>query len=249
MSYTHRYHSGMREEMIRKERQRRFCLLLEDYSNQEEAAIALGFASLSPVSNYKNGHKIMGEKVARQIEQYANLPKGTFVEPLSTPWLGHDSSHLIDNTKEGESGSIFQSLKVVEKPTKYAQIQSFELWRGVLQNETRHMTVTVDLLDSLGLRAGNLRSIEMPDESQSGRIRKGDHIAINIKFEAPPKNNAMYAVKLGDQYTLRRFVYRANGGITLSCSNPDYPDESISSDEINDLDILGEFALFQGTTV
>lgn len=234
--------------MIRKERQRRFCLLLEDYKNQEEASVALGFSSLSPVSNYKRGHKAMGEKVARQIELYADLPKGVFVDPLKTPWRIHDSSQFSDRTNEGHSDSILETSNIVTDAEKYARIQSFEHWRGSVENEIRHMNIPLESLSALGLHANQLKSIEMPDESQFSRIRKGDHVVVNIEFTAPPKNNTVYAIKLGGQYTLRRVSYKASGGLTLSCSNVDYPDDSVSADEIASLDILGEFVLFQGTT-
>ena len=110
------------------------------------------------------------------------------------------------------------------------------------------MSAPTAWLESNGLRADQLKTIEVPDDSQADRIRRGDWVAINIEWGGKLKNDETYAVRIGGEYTLRRVAWQANGSLTLRCRNEDYPDEVVQAQDVDSLDILGSFARFQGNT-
>lgn len=126
-------------------------------------------------------------------------------------------------------------------------VQSYELWRNEVAQEIRFMSVPQDWLEKNGYSVDQLKSMNMPDDSQAPRVRRGDTIVVNIEWGTILQNDCIYAVKLGGQYTLRRIAYRSNGCVVLSCANGNYADETIGKTEISNIDVLGQAVRFEGS--
>ena len=232
--------------MVMEERRKRFSDLLGQYTDQSDAAERLGFASPQPVSNLKNGHKNMGEEVARRVEKKAGLPAGALVDPLNVVWPFDFEVNQENQVRE--PASTYNISDNIDAPyaTGGAYVQSYEHWKGIVENEIRHTSVSKNWLADSGYNIGQLKTTEMPDDSQKDRIRKGDTVVVCVEWGDTLKHDTLYAVRLGGQYTLRKTAHQANGNILLRCRNRDYADETIESSSIEKLDILGEFARFEG---
>lgn len=152
-------------------------------------------------------------------------------------------------TEKNLSDRMNSPAKEAGRNEGHVYVQSYELWRGEVEAEIRFMTVPVDWLETEGLIVDQIKTIEMPDNSQADRIRKGDIVAVNVVWDGNVKNDTMYAIRIGGQHTLRRTAFQANGNLILRCRNDEeYPDETVSRYEISELDILGEFLRFQGSS-
>ena len=149
-------------------------------------------------------------------------------------------------TGNNPSGIVEPSTEYGGRNEGYLYVRSYEMLRGEVAEEIRPMTVPASLLVTLGIDASQLANIKMPDDSQADRIRKGDLIAINLAWSGNIKNDTLYAVKIGDSYTLRLTAVQANKSVILRCKNGNYPDENIPEDDIAGLDILGEYVCFFG---
>ena len=236
--------------MVMEERRKRFSDLLGHYRGQSEAAEKLGFSSPQPVSNLKNGHKNMGEDVARRVEEKAGLPAGALVDPLNIMWpFDFDDDQFTGVREPSFSDNNYSNSMDVRSATGGAYVQSFEYWKGLVKNEIRQMSVSKIWLATSEYKIDQLKTIEMPDDSQSDRIRKGDTVVVCVDWGGTLKHDTLYAVRLGGQYTLRRTAHQANGNILLRCRNRDYADETIESSSVDKLDILGEFVRFEGLYV
>lgn len=141
--------------------------------------------------------------------------------------------------------TVNNPARTTEDADGYVAVESYEVWSGLAAAEVRHMTVPARWLEARHMSASQLKSIEMPDDSQAGRLRRGDWVAVNVEWGGKLRNDTVYAVKIGGEYTLRRVAWQANGSLVLRCQNDDYADETLSAEDASGLDILGEFACFQ----
>ena len=132
------------------------------------------------------------------------------------------------------------------KDDQYAYVQSYEFWRGKTKTETRFMSVTLEWLESKGLVAGQLKSVEMPDDSQEGLVSKGYIIIVNVEWGEKLVNGAYYAIEIGGLITVRRADYEHNNDIVLTCMNPKYRDLSVPKNDVPALNIIGSAVRFQG---
>lgn len=126
-------------------------------------------------------------------------------------------------------------------------VESYEYWSGDVASEIRFMSVPISWLKNEGYSSDQIKSIEMPDESQSGLVNQGFEIAINIEWGSKPLDNLYYALEIGGRITLRRIEYQYNGDLILRCLNEKFNDQRVSEAEIKDLRIVGVAVKFQGS--
>lgn len=226
--------------MIFAERKRRFALLLKNYKNQQEAGDALGLGSVSQVSNLKTGEKSMGEEIARRLEQLADVPKGYFVNPLegesnlSETTVNSSQTDTIgpvtlNATNQGDSTNIDRTVR----------IQDYSDWVSSTNEKLIGMSVSHRLLVQKGIKAEDLKSIEISDDSNTGFLNRGAAVAINVNFESPIKNGSYYAIALGGVVTIRLIDYQFNNDIYLRCNNDAITDQLVPASEVQSLDIRG----------
>lgn len=215
-------------------RQRNFAKLVrERYGSNIDAAKALGLSN-SQVSDYARGSRNMGEKLARRIELAAGLPAGSLSKQLDFGVAENivNFPTLSDTVDAGSTkGRIY--------------VQSYAAFTGKSEQEDVFMSVPTTLLSKLGLNVDSVKSLIMPDESQSSRIRQGDKIAINISWDKSIRNNVTYALEIGGVYTLRKAEFLPTRQLLLKCRNSSYTDVSISEFEIDNLKIIGEVITFE----
>lgn len=234
---------------IHAERARRFVLLLERYRTQIEAADALGFNQPSMISAIKKKRRNIGEEVARRLEELGDLKSGVFVNPLETSWnpVEKDTNSLDFRSSVINTSRNVSDNTVVYGDVTHVRIETHESWiDGETQKESR-MTVPSAWISSNGFNADGLKSITMPDNSQSSLVLEGYEIAIHIDFDGELKNNAFYALKIGGNITLRKIEYKATGGAMLRCVSNDYADESVTLDELANIEVIGQAVMFQGS--
>ena len=81
-----------------------------------------------------------------------------------------------------------------------------------------------------------------PDDSlQGARVEKGDLVLIRFAKEAP--SGALVAVLVNGQVQLRRW-YRTEKTILLESANPDYPPQLFTTDNTNDVQLIGPLVGF-----
>lgn len=222
------------------------ALLGEKGAKPAHLAVAVG-ATRATVSDWTGGKtkSISPEylfKVADYFEvQEEWLANGTGVKYRSGSAI---QPTITDRTY---SDIVPASTESGERNQGCVYVHSYELWRGEVESEIRLMSVPSHWLEANGYTADQLKNIQMPDDSQADRIRKGDLVAVNIEWGGTLKNDTLYAVLIGNKYTLRRTAFQANKSLVLRCRNDQYPDETIEEPDIGTLDILGEFALFFGS--
>lgn len=233
-------------ETVQKERQERFKTLLHRYQNQEEAAVKLGFGGPAPISNLKTGKKKMGEKLAGRIEELAGLPRGVFVDPLSTPWPGHNDSHLNTVNEAGQTDRVVANL---DGAISYENAGSFEFWSNTVDREIRLMAIPTTVLEQENCSIEDVKNVLISDNAQSPRIVKGDFVSMNVNRIKPVENDTYYVIQVNEQFTLRKTVYRTDGSLTLKCLNPEHEEENISADNIGSLNIVGRYVCFQGMSI
>ncbi len=235
---------------IYEERRRRFALLLNNYRNQAEAADALGFGGPAPVSNLKRGHDNMGEDVARRVEKLGKLRAGTLLTPFQIPWEDENKT----SQRNGASSNVgkLASSEAVGNASKASQftdvkIETYESWMSEGPAREWRMSVPLSWLQSQGYDSSQIKSFTMPDNSQSDLVLKDYEVAVNVNWGDKLQNDKFYAINIGGLVTLRKVEYRASGGIHLRCLNPDYSDESLTAEEVDNLDIVGVAVRFQGS--
>lgn len=155
-----------------------------------------------------------------------------------------DNNLTIPLDRSEKSGDIVHYVPDADGHAwQLTAVQSYELWAREVDKEVRGMVVLTKWVEEEGIDASKLVSIELPDDAQGPRRIKGDVVAVNMDYGQSLKNDALYAIKLGEKHTLRRVAILGNGDIMLSCSNPDYKhaEERIRKEDIQDLDILGEY--------
>lgn len=186
--------------------------------------------------------------------RYDNLKTISDYLDVQIDWLigkipMRNSSGKFGHTKENNHTPASSRSVVDALNDDYVYVESYEYWAGRSSKEIRFMSVPREWLARHKLPTASVKSIAMPDDSQAERILAGDLVAINIHWGDTMKNDTLYAMTIGGLYTLRRTAYTATGDIILRCRNSvRFPDEQISKADIVQLDVIGEFVGFLGTT-
>ena len=203
-------------------------------------------AEISPsqISQWISGERNMAEDSARSIERALRLPN-RYMDQLdgntdikSRGGVVTPNSNTVNNT----SDMLHISAKDGERRMDLTRVQSYELWSGEINTEVRGMSVPTEWVEEDGVDAASLVSIKLSDDAQ-GQPGKGSVVVVNMDYGKNLKNDKLYAIRLGDSYTLRLVAILGSGDIRLCCANPDYKhaEEQIKKDDVGNLDILGEY--------
>lgn len=234
---------------IQQIRQRNFARLVrERYGNNNDAARAWGM-SASQVSNYARGTRGMGEKLARRIERAAKLADGS----LSIEYREHEQPQAqigIPNEHALKINDNLTDRSHNRSTQERVFVQNFHEWQSAgSSNALPRVSVSASLLARHGLSVDDVKYIEMPDESQSDRIRAGDLVVINVAWDGDVKSDQVYALMIGGVLTLRKAEVLPNTDVVLKCHSERYTDTTIKSADLPSLDIAGVVITFEPQTL
>lgn len=208
--------------------------------NVSTAAVALWFSPRAKdIINIKHENIV---KLAPSLGVSVEWLTNTYTNPSSKRARTSQNTSALMQVADKVAGYIGQEVE-------YVSIQSHEYWRAEVTAEIRFMSVPVQVLEEKGLLHSDVKSMQMPDDSQAGRILKGDMIAVSVVWGPEFAEDELYAIKIGGRYTLRRAMNAINGDLLLRCRNSDsYPDMVVAKDKKKDLDVLGKFVGMFGSS-
>lgn len=209
---------------IRDTRRRRLKELLSVRGMAAQISKRSGIAQsqLSQWAGTGKNSRNMNEHSARKIEKAARK---------NTGWLDSDT---LSDTPQDPRG----------KP-RLLYVRSYEAKHEGAVSEPRVMTLPADWIKDEGFSLSDLSTIEMPDDSQADRIRRGDYIAIDESWEGDEfDSDDFYAVNLGGLKTLRRATRTASGEVRLECKNSEYSPEIVTVEKMREI-LLGVAVRFQ----
>lgn len=225
---------------VQKIRKQNFKLLIQKYGSNVAAGHALSMSE-QQVSNYSTAAKGMGEKLAARIEEAAKLKTGSLSSPDFEAHL-----HATNNAGSMARQKVIASITAVQSSPGYFRLQTYDDWIGDNQGISL-MSVPVDWLKEQNLDPNSLKTIKMPDESQRGLVGMGFDVAVNIGAKDTIVNDLHYAIKIGGVITIRRFEIQYNDDIIMRCTNPDFTDQRVISNDVESLEIIGVAVRFQGS--
>lgn len=208
-----------------------------------------------------------GNRTAEHIENAFSLDSGWLDAERISDWLQLDSTRYnlwdIKDSYERSDHSdnrnnqidnimplgqfITEPLESISRNRGHVYVQSYELFKKEVAEEVRFMSVPAEYLRMNDLTAGQIKSIEMPDSSQSERVIKGDYIGIDVEWSGVIESNKYYAICIGGIRTIRRIVIKADESLILCCKNSEFPEETYTKEEAKALKILGRAVLFSGS--
>ena len=179
----------------------------------------------SYISQLLNGHRNIGEKAARKIEEKANLKKGI----------------LDEAEKEYES--------VIATDEDFAFIPFYDAHGscGDGYNNGDHVVIKSELafkrtwLKAENLQEKDLAIITAKGDSMSPTISDGAILLINSNYKRL-ESGRVYAIVVNDEVRVKRLFIGISGDCRIASDNPNktlYPDETINAEALANLHIIG----------
>jgi len=95
----------------------------------------------------------------------------------------------------------------------------------------------------------HIKHLEMPDDSQAGRILTGDIIELNTDLALPVVSGKLYGMLVDNTFTLRRIYIQDDGSWLLHCKSEKFPNETIKRGIVSSQIVFGLVTSFQGDTL
>lgn len=214
LEYDPRFTERMSQKLIRIERLREL-MDSRGYASVRDFARALG-RSDSQISDLLKGRISFGEKVARSIEETAQVPTG---------WLDGETGSGQD-TLYGQTVVALVTIPHVEISAKQG-VKGYAV--KTIEKPGKPVFFDPKWLDEKGYRPAALYSFTIKDHAMYGRLYEGDVAVYNIDLTQPEDGKVFLLAYDGD--ILVRRLLRDEGEWWLSCDNPDkiqYPRKKLT---------------------
>lgn len=209
--------------------------------NKSKAAFAREYAmDATYVSQLLTGHRKIGEKTARVIEEKLGLPRywldGTL--SLETTLPAPESDATIELATD--ENYAFVPLYDVRASTGNGHPVEHELIKGTLAFQR-------EWLRSKGLAVKNLSVIYAMGKSMEPRINDGDVLLVDAS-QRDIKDGKVYAIRWHGELRIKRLVRDYDGSVRIISDNksPDYPEQHVPADALSQLEIIGRVVWMGG---
>lgn len=232
------YTLGMSRETKTKE------IIRERFSgNQAEFARAVK-RSPNQIWQYLNGHRSMGEKVARHIETCLRLPAGYLdgdVERGSGKAKPRDSFTARptpqDELKWGGPMEVWDSDSPLdEDEVELPLFREVELSAGsgrteVIENHGAKLKFAKSSLRRAGVSAENAACAFVSGDSMARELPDGATVGVDTS-EKQIRDGKLYALDHDGMLRVKQVHRLPGGGLRLVSFNDEYPDEEYTSDQV-----------------
>jgi len=198
--------------------------------SQQDVATRVG-RSASYISLLLSAGKSFGEKTARLVE------KSLFMPPL---WLDSDVlaqrlSHVL----------VWEKISDLP-PDTYAMVPRISIQlsagNGIVAEEEKDvppLAFTEAWIRSKNVSSrSNLRICKVVGDSMSPYIGDKDSVMIDLG-QKTLQDGLVYCIRYGDELRIKRLYKRFDGGLRIVSDNRDYPEESLSPDQMHHVEIIG----------
>lgn len=207
----------MGEHLIRLTRLKSFQKL-KDWSDSELAR-QIG-RSPQQVWSWRKGNRLIGEKLAREIEEALGMPRFWLDErevvPLSPSTLGPPSD--LKSVNKGD-----QSVNVTARPmpiVKWGEL------RDMLDIDNQALAKTAAHLESFAVASPKAKFVQMIDDSMAPTMQPGDHVLLD-PAELPKAGDIVLVQLPNKEYFVRAYRLRTAYVFEAVATNPNY--QSLSS--------------------
>ena len=198
----------------------------------------------SEISQIINKSRVCGEKKARDIEEKSDIPSG---------WLDGKASAQF----EGNATLTQYAIGIADDSNRDAWFEiPYYYAKGACGNGSEngsdeikgHLRKETTWLKKYNVKQENLFVVYADGDSNADFIMDGDMVIFD-KSKTEPEDGEIFFIKhpAGDRIkTLKR---KANGNWIISSRNHDklrYPDEEITEEEAEHIQILGRYVYRQG---
>ena len=140
---------------------------------------------------------------------------------------------------QGDKNAIPALHEVATVADRYA-ILDIETRRGnewIKMNQTTPVAISQDFLGEQAVFAETCRLIRVQGDRMSPTIQPGEWLLIN-EAEKQITSSLVYAVSVNGEFVLAQ-LFRVANGYRLRYANPNYPDEELSNEMMNQVSIIG----------
>lgn len=188
----------------------------------------------------KPGGRWLGERQAREIEEKLQLPRA---------WLDSDKSLNATLPAPAADAAIeipsdedyaFVPLYDVRASAGNGHPVEHELIKGTLAFQR-------EWLRSKGLAVKNLSVIYAMGKSMEPRINDGDVLLVDAS-QRDIKDGKVYAIRWHGELRIKRLVRDYDGSVRIISDNksPDYPEQHVPADALDQMEIIGRVVWMGG---
>jgi phage repressor protein C with HTH and peptisase S24 domain len=171
-----------------------------------------------------------GEKAARKFEEKLKLPKGAMDASLDKHLHTIEVWDRPEDLPEGVFALVPRISVLLSAGGGAHQGEEMELPPLAFREDwLRKKNVT---------SRSNLRICEVKGDSMEGYLQDGDTVLIDMG-QREVIDNQVYALQYGVDLRVKRLARRFDGGLFIRSDNQRYPEEIISSNEVDQIIILG----------
>jgi phage repressor protein C with HTH and peptisase S24 domain len=113
----------------------------------------------------------------------------------------------------------------------------------------RAAIIEVAVLDSKGVAPDSVFALVADGDAMANHIVHNDIVFFSTALEGRLESGQIYAFQTYNGPRIKRVHHRSDGQVMLSCDHLDktrHPDEVLSAEQVDMLEVLGEFVLRQG---
>lgn len=181
-------------------------------------------------------HKNLGEDLARQFEKELGLPTG---------WLDRENDDDVPLTGNVIPIGEREHRGYVMIPRKLVNLAAGDGEIVFHEENAPPLAFREEWLSKRKLKPESLVVAYASGDSMTPRIHDGDTLLIDTS-EIKLRDNAIYAIRLGDELKVKR-IFKRFGSIVISSDNPRYLPQELSDDKAEELHIIGRVVWVSGS--
>jgi phage repressor protein C with HTH and peptisase S24 domain len=191
--------------------------------------------SRSTASSWVNG---TSTPAGKNLEKLAKILQTTPEWILFGVSNENGSSLGLDSSPLGEQGYADSFVDVPVYDIELSAGYGAEAASEVIQD---YYPIHQKLFDSLGISKGNAAIVKIRGDSMESLLHNGDSVLVHTAV-TKPQSNKVFAFSFENEMRVKRFTRRLDGFWRIISDNEDkvmYPDEIISPQSIDQLNIIG----------
>ena len=164
------------------------------------------------VYSWFSGARLIGEKLARDLEEALNLPRYTLDDRTALPQTGGDGTN--PNHLQGQRAGATNRSKEVPVLAWTGIQKMLDVPNDTLKQKATH-------LETFAPASSRAKFLQMPDDSMVGEIAPGDHLLFDPTEAPRAGDTVLVRVDTGEHF-VRLFRPRTAHVFEATAANPAY---------------------------
>ena len=232
---------------IKQKRQEKLIQLIEQKFEGNQAAFARAIGKAATVVwQLKNGHRGIGEDLARSIEASLSLPYGWLDDRVETTNSQPLSLRPIQVWEDESELPADEYIFLPRLDISVSCGTGSAVWH--VDTKGQRQAFRSSWAERLNINPAQAATLVASGDSMAPRIQSGDSLVIDYA-DTTIHSGKVYVIAYDGEWFIKRLFKYPGGAVRVSSDNPDktqYPDWTIQPDDVLSVDIIGRVVAVSG---